>query len=559
MRTLRLAPLALILAACGNSTTSTPTKVSGPAPDVTSIAPGKSPLDGGGWALVKGLGFQANASVTVGGAASVSVVVVDGQTLSFQVPSGRPGPADVVVQNADGGKRTVAAGITYEAPTGSPPQLSHVSPNSGPSAGGTFAKIEGQGIAEGAIVLVGGAPASLTTFLSPALMTGRLPGHTGSGSADVILINPDGQTAALFGGFGFSATLSAPSPKITDVQPDEGPLAGGSRATVATNNVTATSLLFFGGKPTDFDVAAGGVSAQVPAGKTHGLVDVAVTNADGQSDILFGAYNYTTGHVTVPPSLSRVSPAAAPPAGGATVLIEGAGFAAGAQVLFGTAVSQSVTVVGPTVLTAVVPPSPLEGGVGPVDVTVQNDDGGAVTFRNGFNYRATSSTAPTLTSVSPNTGPTSGGTVAEVDGTGLLDGALVFVGGRPANSVVVVTSGVLTARFPALPAGAADVTVTNPDGQSATLRSSFTVSNTSANGPRVNRVTPATGSLEGGTSAFVSGDGFSPGARVFIGGKPAPAAPQGPGTLAVTIPPGKGPGLVDVAVTNSDGQSDVLP
>ena len=51
----------------------------------------------------------------------------------------------------------------------------------------------------------------------------------------------------------------------------------------------AGALLFVAGKPTPFDTATGGIQAVMPPASKHGLVDVAVTNAAGQSDLLPGA------------------------------------------------------------------------------------------------------------------------------------------------------------------------------------------------------------------------------------------------------------------------------
>src|SRR5436305_510142 len=90
---------------CGSSATSTGGNKNGPAPDITSITPGRSTLEGGGYALVRGFGFKPSLTVTVGGQPGKNVTYVDKETFSFQVPSGRVGQADLVVLNADGGKQ----------------------------------------------------------------------------------------------------------------------------------------------------------------------------------------------------------------------------------------------------------------------------------------------------------------------------------------------------------------------------------------------------------------------------------------------------------------------
>ena len=77
--------------------------------------------------------------------------------------------------------------------------------------------------------------------------------------------------------------------------------------------------------------------------------------------------------------------------------------------------------------------------------------------------------APTINSISPQSGSTAGGTAVTLNGTNFLSGATVTIGGAPASGVTVVNSSSITATTPANTAGTVNVTVTNPDGQSATL------------------------------------------------------------------------------------------
>jgi hypothetical protein len=87
--------------------------------------------------------------------------------------------------------------------------------------------------------------------------------------------------------------------------------------------------------------------------------------------------------------------------------------------------------------------------------------------------------APTLTSLSPTTGTKAGGTTVTLTGTNFRVGTLpkVTFGGIAATSVNVVSATSITCKSPAHDAFdtfAADVVVTNIDGQSATLAASYT-------------------------------------------------------------------------------------
>ena len=84
-------------------------------------------------------------------------------------------------------------------------------------------------------------------------------------------------------------------------------------------------------------------------------------------------------------------------------------------------------------------------------------------------FSAASGPAPTVTSVSPNSGTTAGGTAVTITGTNFAAGATVIFGSTAASNVVVVSATTITATTPAGSAGAVTVTVSNPGGQSGGL------------------------------------------------------------------------------------------
>ena len=73
-------------------------------------------------------------------------------------------------------------------------------------------------------------------------------------------------------------------------------------------------------------------------------------------------------------------------------------------------------------------------------------------------------TAPTVTAISPNSGPAAGGTSVSITGTNLSGATSVTIGGTAATGVTVVNSTTITATTPAGSAGTADVAVTTPGG-----------------------------------------------------------------------------------------------
>ena len=80
--------------------------------------------------------------------------------------------------------------------------------------------------------------------------------------------------------------------------------------------------------------------------------------------------------------------------------------------------------------------------------------------------RAVAAPPPTITSMTPTSGTTSGGTLLTIYGTGFEQGAYVAIGGVLSPTVTVLNASAITAVIPAGTAGAAQVVVVNPDGQS---------------------------------------------------------------------------------------------
>ena len=100
---------------------------------------------------------------------------------------------------------------------------------------------------------------------------------------------------------------------------------------------------------------------------------------------------------------------------------------------FGGTAATNVVVVSSTSITATTPAH----ASGAVSVVVTNTDAQAGTLNNGYTYTATNP-APTITSITPNTGTANGGTPVTIAGTGFLAGATVSFGGTAATNVVVV-------------------------------------------------------------------------------------------------------------------------
>ena len=79
----------------------------------------------------------------------------------------------------------------------------------------------------------------------------------------------------------------------------------------------------------------------------------------------------------------------------------------------------------------------------------------------------------TVTSIVPNFGTVTGGTIVTVNGTNFAAGATLTFGGTAATNVVVVSAIKITAKTPVHAAGAVNVTVTNTDTSTGTLTNGY--------------------------------------------------------------------------------------
>jgi hypothetical protein len=80
---------------------------------------------------------------------------------------------------------------------------------------------------------------------------------------------------------------------------------------------------------------------------------------------------------------------------------------------------------------------------------------------------------PTISSIAPNSGPTSGGTAVTIRGSGFAAGTTITIGGRPATDVSVTGADIVTAKTPdSSVAGAVDVVVT-VSGRTAAMMAGF--------------------------------------------------------------------------------------
>jgi alpha-tubulin suppressor-like RCC1 family protein len=337
----------------------------------------------------------------------------------------------------------ISGGNDYSLVFGPPaPAVAGVGPSGGPQAGGTTVTIAGTNLAEATAVRFGSSSATSFTVNSATSITAVSP--AGTGTVDVTVTAPTG-TSSINPADRFSYV---PAPTVAGVRPSEGPGTGGTSVTINGSNFTgATAVRFGSSKASGVTIkSASLIIAKSPPGS--GTVDVTVTTTGGTSaDSVSDQFHYL-------PAVTKVSPTAGPVGGGTTVTITGVEFTGTTAVRFGVVEAASFTVNSATSITAV---SPAEVA-GTVDVRVSTPEGTSPTStKDKFKF------TPTVTGVSPNTGPTAGGTTVTVTGTGFALGtkATIFKFEKTNGTSVNCTSTTeCTVVSPAHAAGKVHVTAT---------------------------------------------------------------------------------------------------
>ena len=298
--------------------------------------------------------------------------------------------------------------------------------------------------------------------------------------------------------------LSGP-PTIQSISPESGPTGGGTVVLHGTGFVGLTepgAVRLAGVDALSYTVDSDTqITAILPA-HPFGLVDVEVRTLGGSAH-----YTADIQYLCVRPFVSSVTPWQGPSRGGNTVVIKGTGFSplsGPAAVRFGGMNAASYVVDSDTQITAIAPAhEPGEGSVQIFDAADQSF------IHNGSRYVFIA--APVITYISPNSGPTSGGTTVSIFGTGFSSlsgpGAVQF-GGVDATSYEVFGSTRIDAVAPPHADGSVRVKVTATNGTTEdTPEDDYTyIYIYTPPRPTITSMSPPCGPISGGTSVVITGN-----------------------------------------------------
>ena len=501
------------------------------APVIKTLSTNSGPTGGGTVITITGTNFSPTLTldtVTIGGfAAPIQSVSLDGTQLVVQTPVGDGTNLPVLVTVA--GQASNAASFSYAAPT-----LTSISPAHGPAAGGTTITIFGSSFGASPAVTIGGINAAfLSVNANETQLVVAVPAGAGAGLDVVVTDSITKQSASLTKAFSYDA------PVIKTLSTNSGPTGGGTVITI-----TGTSFSPNLGLDT---VTIGGLVAPIQSVSLDGTQLVVQTPVGDGTNLpvvvtVAGQASNSTSFSYAAPTLTSISPAHGPAAGGTPITIFGSSFGASPTVTIGgiNAAFLSVNANETQLLVA----APAGAGTG-LDVVVTD----SITKQSASLAKAFSYDAPVITSLLPSSGPTSGGTLATITGTSFspnlaLDN--VTIGGVPATLVSVNSSG--TKLVIQTPAGQGSVPVVVTVGNQSSAASPVAVF--AYNMPTITSVSPDDGSAAGGKHITIFGNNFGSNPTVTIGGVNATVLSANSTKVVVIDPPGVGTNLPVVLTTS---------
>lgn len=524
-------------------------------PFVDELVPSVASTAGGQPITIDGGRFVNVTEVRFGAVPAASFTVLDAGTITAVTPPQAAGTVHVqVVSSTHGASLTVGSASQLTYVDAVVPTVTDLSPAGGPDEGGTVVDVTGTGFSGATAVRFGATnPATAFTVLSDTHLRVTAPPAPGPATpistVNVVVDTPAGSNASTWASWYRYQSIE---PTITDVDPPSGPSAGGTTVTLTGTGfrfVTAVQVDGVDVTHTVVDETTIELTTPTPAARgldpddAAGTVDVAVTAWGGTASAAFTYVGPTI------PAVTSMTPKKGPVSGGTVVEIHGTDLDVATGVRFGPTPAASFTVHSPTHITAVTAPAPSPATK---SVYVEAPDGTSEVVWPTTMFRFEG--PPVVTSVAPSSGPTAGGTVVTINGSGFLDATSVRFGGVEATSFTVFDQFGITATVPAHAAGTVDVEVTTPFGTNAAgPAATFTYSDATL--PHITSLSPRQGPTGGGTVVTIRGSGFT-GATGVRFGSSAPAAftVVDDGTITATSP-SSGPGLVNVFVDAPAGSS----
>ena len=348
-----------------------------PVPTVTAVTPAAGRTTGGKTVTITGTGLTGTTSLNFGATPATAYTIDSDIQITATTPAHDVGDVKVTL-TTPGGTSTTTPGSRYSyrpAPT-----LTGLSPDEGPTTGGTQVTITGTGFTDATRVSFSGIDATSYTIDSDTQVTAVAPAHA-PGATHVRVRTPGGnhrhRTADIY-------TYRA-EPTITALSRQAGPLAGGGRVIITGTGLGDTTAVdFFGATPTTTYtvISPRRVTATIPPSPTGAETTrhVTITTPRGATpNTIADTYTWRAA-----PTVTNVAPNTGPTTGGRPITITGTGFTGATRVSFSGTPATAYTINSPTQITATTPARPA----GTTHVYVRNPGGqNPATTTDRYRYR----------------------------------------------------------------------------------------------------------------------------------------------------------------------------
>ncbi len=477
---------------------------------------------------------------------------------------------NVVITNCDG--KSITLSNAFMVKSKYPPTVTSISPSNVTNYGSVNVTITGGNFFSGAVVRIekdNGTSKKVITatnvnVVNATQITATLNVHNAEpGNWDVVVVNPDGQSGKLTGGF---VIVQQGAPQIESVNPFSAPNTGTVTVTIkgsmflrgATVRLTKSGQTDIVGMNVNF-VNSTTLTCQFDLrDKAPGDWNVVVRNPDGKEGKRDNAFK-----ITAPaPVVSGITPYTGANTGMVSVTITGNNFFKGAMA-FLRLNGVSIEGINPSVLSRTTMTCQFNLSrrqPGKWDVVVRNTDMQEGKKAGAFTVTATAA----LTGITPNSGENNGTVSVTITGSNLWTGASVILrrSGQPdiigTNVQANAANTQLTCQFNLTGAspGWRSLVVANPYSPSVVLGNAFLVR---APAPSITSVTPSEGLNSTSVTVRLYGSNFYPGmiaklikdGQADIGGTNVSVLSQKEATCTFNLV-GRAPGKWTVRVVNAD-------
>jgi len=265
------------------------------------------------------------------------------------------------------------------------------------------------------------------------------------------------------------------APAISGISPNNGPADGGTLVIISGSNFQPTSTVRFGSSLAKAIqlVSANQIRAVTPL-EAGGSVSVIVQDSANQIATAANAFTFVPAP-TPPPSsplqiLTNFLPAGMAASSYETALAAAGGVPPYSWSVAGGQLPQGITLNLSTGAISGTPP-PTSSGTFPFVTNVHDSRNSNASVNLSLVIHP--QPAPVISQVSPDKGSTDGGTVIAISGNNFRPGASVYFGNLIATSVNVLDSTQIQAITPLASEGTIDVTVHDPDNQTATAAKAY--------------------------------------------------------------------------------------